>query len=685
MSTFGLVRINHQWRNLGQGHYIVNKNLWFNKIFYCLLLVIYPSVSQSNAHHQGILELSLKDLLAIEITGPTLTTESFKTVPASVTVFTRSQIQRLGFDTLPELIRLVPGFQSYASGQSSEHYPASVRGRRVGSFSQEILLLVDGHRLNEPKNGGIASILNRVPLHLINRVEFIRGPGAATYGSNAMLGVINIITVDNARQIELNVGSHNAFSINALSSNGINEFSIDTAVHYNQTNGDSLATKDFLTNEPLEVRDPSDLIDFHSKLRWKNSKLTIHLNRSHSSDFFSGDIASQYFDIHNRERSDYIQYHQDFSIRMIDSWLNLSFHEVEEKINRTVSPGGKIALQDFPLNIRSNGVYTEKSSEFRLHWHNSWLTTAFTSIQFGAEIRRVKSDENIIEYQDEGVSIRNVVQDASNRDIFGVYGQYQLELKNDSKIVLGARYDKFSEIDSELSPRVSWVKDITDNQIFKILYGQAFRAPSETEIYISNNTAVLGSKELQPEIVQTMDLIWQGQWESLGATINYFRNNFSASIEQTLNSNSELLYVNSDDKYRTCGVEFELIKQWNKNILFRATSTKIFKKSDNFFRESEKLASVHTNFSFAPYNLDISASYDGARPYQNSSGEIIELPAYWEIYLKSSLQVGKAEYYLKFKNLLDEDIQTPPAFSRIDTPIPNRGIEVFLGASYTLQ
>jgi len=152
--------------------------------------------------------MSLEQLMQVEITGATLTEKSLKNVPAAVTVFTREEISRLGMDYLHELLNLVPGYQSQRSSDMSTASNYSSRGRRQGANSREVLLLLDGRPMNDARTGGPVSGM-RVPLGQIERVEIIRGPGSAIYGSNAFTGIINVITAHDENQASLTTGTDN--------------------------------------------------------------------------------------------------------------------------------------------------------------------------------------------------------------------------------------------------------------------------------------------------------------------------------------------------------------------------------------------------------------------------------------------------------------------------------------------
>jgi len=160
--------------------------------------------SQTSDAQPGYLNLSLEELLQVKVTSATLTDESLKSVPASVTVVSRAQIRELGVRTLEELMNYVPGYQSYRNDTGNNSY--SSRSRRSASNNREVLQLLDGQRLNEDLLG--SDLVAHISLDNVERVEFIRGPGSAIYGANAFLGVINIVSASDLNDVNISTGSH---------------------------------------------------------------------------------------------------------------------------------------------------------------------------------------------------------------------------------------------------------------------------------------------------------------------------------------------------------------------------------------------------------------------------------------------------------------------------------------------
>ena len=192
-------------------------------LFIILLSLISPLHAKLDEIEMGkLFHLSLEELLQVKITGSTLTNENLKSVPAAVTVFSREEISGLGLDSLNELMDLVPGFQAYRSSFGSQTKIISTRGLSVSGVS-EILIMVDGQRLDTPRDNNSMDFGGRIPLINIERVEFIRGPGSALYGSNAMLAVVNIITRKDANELGMTIGNFNRRQVFSMTSKKLNK------------------------------------------------------------------------------------------------------------------------------------------------------------------------------------------------------------------------------------------------------------------------------------------------------------------------------------------------------------------------------------------------------------------------------------------------------------------------------
>lgn len=138
-----------------------------------------------------IYSLGLEDLLSAEVSSVSRRSERLSDTAAAVFVLKGEDILRSGATSIPDALRLVPGLQVAQIGNS--RWAVSARGFN-GRFANKLLVLVDGRSIYTPLFSGVLWEREDIVLENIERIEVIRGPGAAMWGANAVNGVINIIT-----------------------------------------------------------------------------------------------------------------------------------------------------------------------------------------------------------------------------------------------------------------------------------------------------------------------------------------------------------------------------------------------------------------------------------------------------------------------------------------------------------
>ena len=136
-------------------------------------LISFSSLSIAMTPADDLFDIPLNTLSEIIITSATLHEESLRSVPASVAVFSRDQIQKMGITTLTELMNYVPGFQSQRTDNNSVSHGFSARGIRFDGTGREVLVLLDGQRLNSDWNGGVVGVNSLIDLYSAERIEFI--------------------------------------------------------------------------------------------------------------------------------------------------------------------------------------------------------------------------------------------------------------------------------------------------------------------------------------------------------------------------------------------------------------------------------------------------------------------------------------------------------------------------------
>jgi iron complex outermembrane receptor protein len=155
------------------------------------LLFACGSLAAQQPTERDLANLDLEELAQVKVTAAGRKPESLGQVAASVYVLTREDIRRAGATSLPELLRRVPGLQ--VARLSSREWSISARG--FSDPPDKFLVLVDGRTVYSPIFAGVFWDVQDVILEDIERIEVILGPGASVWGSNAVNGVINVITL----------------------------------------------------------------------------------------------------------------------------------------------------------------------------------------------------------------------------------------------------------------------------------------------------------------------------------------------------------------------------------------------------------------------------------------------------------------------------------------------------------
>lgn len=159
---------------------------------FCLvLLYVMPAQGRPLPNEMDLVQLSLEDLMTLEVTSASRKAQSLADTAAALFVITSEDIRRSGVTNIPDVLRMVPGV-SVARIDSSK-WAVTARGFN-GRFARKLLVLIDGRSAYSPLFSGVFWDAQDTLLEDVERIEVIRGPGATIWGANAVNGVINIIT-----------------------------------------------------------------------------------------------------------------------------------------------------------------------------------------------------------------------------------------------------------------------------------------------------------------------------------------------------------------------------------------------------------------------------------------------------------------------------------------------------------
>lgn len=155
-----------------------------------MLLTMWSAIAVAD-ESDAFLDLNIQELMDVDVTSASKSAKPLSQTPAAVTVISQEDIRRSGANSVPDALRFVPGLQ--VAQLTNNQWSVTTRGFG-GTYSNKLLVMVDGRSIYNPVYGGVYWDQQNLMLQDIDRIEVIRGPGASLWGSNAVNGIINIIS-----------------------------------------------------------------------------------------------------------------------------------------------------------------------------------------------------------------------------------------------------------------------------------------------------------------------------------------------------------------------------------------------------------------------------------------------------------------------------------------------------------
>jgi len=639
------------------------------------------------------LELSLEQLLDVPVTGSTLTEETLKTVPAAVSVFTREHIDRLGLDYLYELLNLVPGFQFNRNASNGLAYTYSARGRRTAQQSLEVLLLIDGKVVNDPRAGSPDITLPLYPLARIERLEVIRGPGSALYGSSAFTGVINIVTRKQQKSLALAYGSQQRRQVEGFWNQAIGDWESDVFVHAYKDNGEQFTVLDSFNGQPLDTSDPREQVAVDVTLRQGETRIDVSYSGAETEDFYQSDNTANGYNANAREFW-HIALDQGFIwLPETKSQLSLSYQKFTYDFNLFVLGPGALVNVSRPSSAEPFwGDAGLAGDSWRLTFSNDTAIDDKSSAQWGLQWARHEETEAsavgnfdlmqlsqgqfpIAFYGDEGSVFPLGIEESQSN--IGAYVQYLRNLRDSTRLTLGGRYDEYEELTGRFSPRLGLVEQLSQVYSLKLLYGEAFRAPTLAETGLINNPLLFGNPDLNHEIVKTWDLILMGNWKATNLSVGVFENRYKQPIETVFVGAARTYQNGSGEKSQ--GVEVEWSQDLSIHWSLRSTYT-YMDLPESAFREANQMGSFEVNYAAEKWNWNLLGYYQDERQTPITPTSEQTLDDFWMLNTQWRYQFSESyELNLQVKNITDEEVATPAESLRKLEGIPNRGRELSVG------
>lgn len=624
--------------------------------------------------------LNLEQLLEATVTSASKYEQKQTEVAASVSIITRDEIKAFGWRTLDQALASLPGIHTTYDRQYSY---LGARGFGLpGDFNTRVLLAINGNRVNDLVYDSAAFGRDfPLDLDLIERIEFVAGPGGAVYGQNAMFGVVNVITRTGAQVDggELSAGWQSPQSLGEgrlswgkMLNNGVDVLVSASGMHARgedllmdfpgSGSGESLVVgQDGERDKEIFTRvgrGPWSL-DFAYGDRLKDDPTAAYLSDTPPSGQFERDIYML----------TQLQYQDNFAGNTLNVLSRLF-----------------LGQQRFDSIFTYSGApnYTTGASDWR-----------------GAELRSLYSgfaDHKLmlgLEYQD------NARIDQTNDDRTtpgldteirgsgyraGVYAQDEWRLSDTWSATLGLRADRNDITGSKLSPRAGLIWQTTPATTLKALYGRAHRAPNAYERDYDDGVSQVANPSLGGETIDTMELVVDHRLArdfSVRGSIYHW--SMADIVTLGIDPVSGLSQYQSGNKIKADGLELSADKRWDWGGRARGSVSYqeiAFVDGGDLPNAPQWLGKL--NFSsplpWESLRLGYELRYDAKRRAIDDSS----LDGYWlsHLNLLADKWITGVEVSLGLRNLFNQHYQHPGADTNWQTRLDQDGRSAWLKVDY---
>ena len=498
--------------------------------------------------------MDLEQLMKIEIVvAGSKRAQQSRDVPSFVSVVSAAEIREHGYRTLADVLRTLPGF--YVSSDRNYSY-IGVRGfSRPGDWNSRVLLLLNGVRTNENLYD-LAYIGEEfsVDVDLIDRVEVIRGPSSALYGSNAFFAVINVVTrAGNSlagTEITTSAASFGTYSgrgsYGQTFANGLDLLVSGT---YSDGKGRNLFYPEF--DDPLTNNGLANGADHEGFRKFlvtaSKGNFSFQANTvSRERGLPTGAYATLFNDKRTRTTDELSLASVSYQRALLDgASFSTRLHagryayDGEYAYYSNLAPNRDLSVGEW-VGVEVDGARRIGTRQF---------------LTFGAEFRD-DFKQLLTNFDPEPYLLYSEMRNTSMRE--GVFAQDEIKLADPLMLYAGVRLDHYDGFGFATSPRLALIYTPTAATTFKFLAGQAFRAPNEYELY-SVSPGYTSNPTLEPEHIETLELIAE---HFIGGGVHIsaaaFRNRLTDLIEQRLDSANNLYVYGNLDRTHSRGVELGL-------------------------------------------------------------------------------------------------------------------------------
>lgn len=578
-------------------------------------------------------------------------------VLAPTTVVTREEIDRWQSKSVADVMRRLPGVDIAQNGGLGQQSSLFIRG----THSSHVLILIDGIRLNQAGISG-SSDLSQIPLSLVQRIEYVRGARSAVYGSDAIGGVVNIITGRDkpGTTLTAGAGSNGYQSYEGSSQQMIGKNTrVTLSGYYTYTKG-----YDVVANLPDVYGDPAqkDRDGFMSKTLYGsvehqfNDELSGFVrgygynNRTAYDGTLSFTVPGALVDtrqLYSQTWDTGLRFNRDiWSTQLIASYSHTRDYNYDPRLGRYADPA---TLDDV--------------EQYNLQWGNT-VAVGNGTVSAGVDWQKQTSEPNT-NYVSEGQQQRNT----------GVYATAQQKLGSVT-LEAAVRGDDNNSFGWHNTWQTSTSWEFIDGYSVFASYGTAFKAPNLSQVY----SAIYGNRDLAPEKSKQ----WEGGFEGLSGPVNWRLSGYRNDIDDLIDSDPTTFRYYNIDKATIKGVE--ATATFDTGPVSHTVSYDYVDPRDGntnaiLLRRAKQQVKYQLDYILYDFDWSVSYQYLGDRydkDYNSSyTARTVKLGgvSLWDLAVSYPV-TSQLTVHGRIANLFDKDYETVYGYQ---TP----GREYYLSGSYT--
>lgn len=567
-----------------------------------------------------------------------------------VSVIDNSDIKNNGFKYIYEAVESLPGVYVVKNSLAQSH---SYVCRGINSkYNPEVLFMINNTPIKTLAYGNLlsGSWIN-MSTSYVEKIEVIRGNGSALYGADAFSCVINVslkeytndsITVEKSHSESLyisknlNISDEHHLSAQIFIEN--NDWNGKSVNYDSQSSFDSFTSLDPLYNQYFGVNEFSNAPNqgsFEYKsvdytIQYSSENINVSFLSQNRLDGGTGYGLAQSIDKDGRYDNSRNLFNLDYSFKSIGelySKVIFSYFNMKEENQELVSifPTG---VKGSPELEESNlSISLDNHLELANHYLKFGIGSVFGSIVNSSDYTNLNDSLPILpssEFQLRSGNEDNIFAPEKDRLNKFLYIQDEWGISKNSTLLLGARYDDYSDFGTTVNPRLSLIINSSLTFTNKLLYGRAFRAPTIVELFSKNNPIAKGNKNLKPETIDTLEYVLHyNNHDNLTATGNLYYFIIQNDIRFTDIGGTGGKEANNTGRSDGYGAEIELtyilspVSKFEANYSYQYNYDITKKEEGDRYPNHMLKTTYHQSISnFMSLNFNI--NYYGERKYMNT-------------------------------------------------------------------